>query len=38
VTGQSAASLETPTSTPPVEAEEDEPHKRDETMEIVMAK
>ena len=38
VTGQPAATLETPTTTPPVEAEEDEPHKRDETMEIVMAK
>ena len=37
-TGQPAASLETPTTTPAVEAEEDQPHKRDETMEIVMAK
>jgi chromosome segregation protein len=32
------ASLETPMATPPVEEEEDAPHKRDETMEIVMAK
>jgi chromosome segregation protein len=38
VTGQPTASLETPTATPPVEAEEDAPHKRDETMEVVMAK
>jgi chromosome segregation protein len=32
------ASLETPMATPPVEEEEDAPQKRDETMEIVMAK
>jgi chromosome segregation protein len=38
VTGQPTASLETPTSKPDVDAEEDAPHKRDETMEIVMAK
>jgi hypothetical protein len=38
VTDHQAASLETPTASPPVEQEEDAPHKRDETMEIVMAK
>ena len=38
VTDHPAASLETPTATPPVDAEEDAPHKRDETLEIVMAK
>jgi len=38
VTGQPTASLETPTAMPLVEAEEDEPHQRDETLEIVMAK
>jgi chromosome segregation protein len=38
VTGQPTTSLETPTATASVEAEEDAPHKRDETMEIVMAK
>jgi chromosome segregation protein len=38
VTGQPTASLETPTATATVDAEEDAPHKRDETMEIVMAK
>jgi chromosome segregation protein len=38
VTDHPAASLETPTATPPVDQEEDAPHKRDETMEIVMAK
>jgi hypothetical protein len=32
------SSIETPTATPPLEQEEDAPHKRDETMEIVMAK
>src|ERR1019366_6145124 len=37
VTGQPTASLETPTATATVDAEEDAPHKRDETMEIVMA-
>ncbi len=37
-TDHPATSLETPTSMPPVEAEEDAPHKRDETLEIVMAK
>ncbi len=31
-------SLETPTSAPPVEAEEDAPHRRDETLDVVMAK
>jgi chromosome segregation protein len=36
--GQPTASLETPIAMPLVEAEEDEPHQRDETMEIVMAK
>jgi chromosome segregation protein len=38
VTGQPAATLETPTAKPDVDAEEAAPHKRDETMEIVMAK
>jgi len=38
VTDHKAVSLETPTAGPLVEAEEDAPHKRDETMEIVMAK
>ena len=33
-----ATSLETPTTLAPVVAEEDALHKRDETMEIVMAK
>jgi chromosome segregation protein len=38
VTGQAAVSLETPTSGRSVEAEEDAPHKREETIDIVMAK
>ena len=38
VTDHQAASLDTPTAGPPVEQEEDAPHKRDETLEIVMAK
>jgi len=38
VTGHQAASLETPTTPPPIVAEEDTPHKRDETLEVVMAK
>jgi len=38
VTDHAAASLETPTAGASVESEEDSPHKRDETMEIVMAK
>jgi chromosome segregation protein len=33
-----APSLETPTSSPSVDKEEDAPHKRDETLEIVLAK
>jgi chromosome segregation protein len=37
-TDHPAASLETPAASPPVDREEDAPHKRDETMEIVMAK
>jgi chromosome segregation protein len=37
-TGQPAVSLETPTTVRPVEAEEDAPHKREETIDIVMAK
>jgi hypothetical protein len=37
-TDQPTASLETPTASPAVDQEEDAPHKRDETMEIVMAK
>jgi hypothetical protein len=37
-TDHAAVSLETPTNAPSVEAEEDAPHKRDETMEVVMAK
>jgi len=36
--GHAASSLETPTTVPAVDAEEDAPHKRDETLEIVMAK
>jgi len=32
------ASLETPTNGPSVEWEEDAPHKREETLEMVMAK
>jgi chromosome segregation protein len=38
VTGEPTATLETPTATVSVDTEEDAPHKRDETMEIVMAK
>ncbi|MEI6781702.1 MAG: chromosome segregation protein SMC [Verrucomicrobiota bacterium] len=38
VTDHTATSLETPTTAPSVEKEEDAPHKRDETLEIVMAK
>jgi len=38
VTDHKPASLETPTSVRPVDQEEDEPHKREETMEIAMAK
>jgi chromosome segregation protein len=37
-TDHPGASLETPTSVPPVDREEDAPHKRDETVDIVMAK
>jgi chromosome segregation protein len=37
-TDSPAVSLETPTNSPLVETEEDAPHKRDETMEVVMAK
>jgi len=38
VTDHTPASLETPVSVKPVDAEEDAPHKREETMEMVMAK
>ena len=38
VTDHVAASLETPTSVRSVDLEEDEPHKREETLEIMMAK
>jgi chromosome segregation protein len=38
VTDHQPASLETPTNVPPVEAEEDAPHKREETIEVMMAK
>jgi len=38
VTDHTPASLETPTNVRPVEDEEDAPHKREETLEIVMAK
>jgi chromosome segregation protein len=38
MTDHAAVSLETPTAMPLVEVEEDAPQKRDETMEIVMAK
>jgi len=38
VTEPAAASLETPTSGPSIDVEEDAPHKRDDTLEIVMAK
>ena len=38
VTDHAAASLETPTTMPDVDAEEDAPQKRGETLEIVMAK
>jgi chromosome segregation protein len=37
-TGRKPLSLETPTTGTPVEEEEDTPHKREDTMEIVMAK
>ena len=38
VTDHKPISLETPTTGRSVEAEEDAPHKREETLEIVMAK
>jgi chromosome segregation protein len=38
VTDHAPATLETPTTAPSLEAEEDAPHKRDETLEVVMAK
>ena len=38
VTGHQAASLETPTTPPPIVAEEATPHTRDETLQVVMAK
>jgi chromosome segregation protein len=38
VTDHKPMSLETPTTGRPVEAEEDAPHKREETLEIMMAK
>jgi chromosome segregation protein len=38
VTDHKPASLETPTTVRPVDSEEDAPHKREETMEMVMAK
>jgi chromosome segregation protein len=38
VTDHTPASLETPTSVRSVDQEEDAPHKREETLEIMMAK
>ena len=38
VTDHQAASLETPVTVKPVETEEDSPHKKDETIDVVMAK
>ena len=38
VTDHRAASLETPVAGRQVEEEEDSPHKKDETLEVVMAK
>jgi len=38
VTDHQPASLETPTTVPSVDPEEDAPHKREETLEVVMAK
>ena len=38
VTDHKPASLETPTTVRPIEQEEDAPHKREDTLEIVMAK
>ena len=38
VTDHKAVTLETPNAGPSVEAEEDAPQQRDETMEVVMAK
>jgi len=38
ITDHRPASLETPISTPPVDEEEEAPHRRDETIEVVMAK
>jgi chromosome segregation protein len=38
MSGQSAVSLETPTGVRGVEPEEDAPHKREETIEVMMAK
>jgi hypothetical protein len=38
VTDHQPASLETPTTVKPVDEEEDAPHKREETLEIMMAK
>jgi hypothetical protein len=36
--GARATALETPTSVPPVDQEEEAPHKREETIDVVMAK
>ena len=38
VTDHQAVSLETPTTTPLVDSEQDAPHKRDDMMEVVLAK
>jgi len=38
VTDHQPASLETPTTVPSVDSEEDAPHKREDTMEVMMAK
>ena len=38
VTDHQPLSLETPTSVPPVDAEEDAPHRPEDTIEMVMAK
>ncbi len=38
VTDHKPATLETPTAVRPVDMEEDEPHKREDTLEIMMAK
>jgi hypothetical protein len=38
VTDRQPVSLETPTSVRPVDAEEEAPHKREDTIEVMMAK